>query len=336
MNNYVNNIKKSGFTIYDLISPDNKDLYIPTNVLEKLLCDSMIGMSLDGLALRTRSKVVKSEVCKVLGYPIPKSFKKTKPRFPGQNFDIYTQKSSNLQIWNEEIDISRRYVFFDIDKQNRIVNVRVLTGETLVQFDKTGNLTKKYQATMHHYSTSTLFSNDSITIQNWIIETPSTLTHVNPNSLPTPNQLLRIDEIYKRLLPITGNCISYLDPIQERNRGAELHKLICKYLGYSTYEDDGTYPDIANQLLEVKLQTSPTIDLGLHSPEDGAYLFSLGETSIHSEDIRYAIFDGEVIGNQVHLKNLYLISGEKFSEFFPIWEGENSKIQIPLPADFFD
>jgi len=27
--------------------------------------------------------------------------------------------------------------------------------------------------------------------------------------------------------------IDYLDAVQERNRGAELHEMICRYLGYS-------------------------------------------------------------------------------------------------------
>lgn len=336
MINYPINIKNSGLSIYDPISPDDRDLYIPLYALERILSDAMIGLSLAGLPLRTRSKVVKTEICKALGYPIPRSFAKTQPRFPGQNFDTYTQKSLNVQIWNEEIDFSRRYVFFEVDDNDQISAVRVITGETLVQYDRTGKLTSKYQATMQHYPTSRLFSDDSATVQDWIIEPSATLIEVNPNTLPRRNQLLRISEVYKRLLPMVGKSINYLDAVQERNRGAELHELICKHLGYSIYEDDGTYPDVANQLLEVKLQTSPTIDLGLHSPEDGAYILSLNGTDIYSEDIRYAIFDGEVIGTRVYLRNLYIVSGEDFSEFFPIWEGKNSKIQLPLPIDFFD
>ena len=107
-------------------------------------------------------------------------------------------------------------------------------------------------------------------------------------------------------------------------------------MGYSIYEDDGNYPDVVNQLLEIKLQTSPTIDLGLHSPEDGAFITSLQGVDIYSEDIRYAIFDGEVHRNQVILRNLYLIAGHAFSNYFPVWKGKNSKIQLPLPSDFFD
>lgn len=336
MTNYPLNIHQSGLSIYDPISPDNRNLYIPSYALESILSDAMVGLSLAGLPLRTRSKVVKSEICKALGYPIPPSFAKTQPRFPGQNFDTYTQKSLNVQIWNEEVDFSRRYVFFEVDDIDQITAVRVITGETLVQYDRTGRLTSKYQATMHHYPSSQLFSDDSAAVRDWIIDSPTNLLEVNPNLLPRRNQLLRISEIYNRLLPMVGKSINYLDAVQERNRGAELHEMICEHLGYSIYEDDGQYPDIANQLLEIKLQTSPTIDLGLHSPNDGAYITSLNGLDIYSQDIRYAIFDGEVVGNQVLLTNLYLVSGAVFPEYFPIWEGKNSKIQLPLPSDFFD
>ena len=137
---------------------------------------------------------------------------------------------------------------------------------------------------------------------------------------------------------MVGKSISYLDAVQERNRGAELHAMICEHLGYSSYEDDGSYPDIANQLLEVKLQTSPTIDLGLHSPKDGERIVTVGDTTFFSEDIRYAIFDGKVIGNQVFLQNLYLVAGTDFTNYFPLFQGRgtNAKLQLPLPNDFFD
>lgn len=336
MINYPEIIHQSNLSIYDEILPNETNLYIPLHVLESILSDAMVGLSLAGLPLRTRSKVVKTEVCRALGYPVPASFTKTQPRFPGQNFDVYTQKSLNVQIWNEEIDFSRRYVFFEINEYDVITSVKVITGETLVQYDRTGKLTSKYQATMHHFESSNLFSDDSETIQDYIIDSPSTLVEVNPNSLPRRNQLLRISEIYRRLLPMVGKSVRYLDAVQERNRGAELHAMICNHLGYSIYEDDGNYPDVVNQLLEIKLQTSPTIDLGLHSPEDGAFITSLQGVDIYSEDIRYAIFDGEVHRNQVILRNLYLIAGHAFSNYFPVWKGKNSKIQLPLPSDFFD
>ena len=338
MNNYRENIAESGLTIYDQVDPANTDLYIPTNDLQCVLSEYLIGISLNGYALRTRSKIVKSAICDALGYPTPKSFKKTQPRFPGQNFDVYTQKSLNVQIWNEEIDANRRYVFLSVNDDDIITAVRIISGKELAQYDRTGTLTRKYQATMNSFGHNICSRDDTNTVKDWIIDSSFSLKGINPNTFPKRTQLLRITEIFNRLLPMIGESISYLDAVQERNRGAELHSMICQHLGYSIYEDDGTYPDIANQLLEIKLQTSPTIDLGLHSPKDEELVVSIDGTDFYSEDVRYAIFDGFVSGGRVVLHNLYLVTGEEFTMFFPLFQGRetNAKLQIPLPYDFFD
>ena len=336
MINYAQNISNTNLTIYDSIHPDNSKLFIPTYALETILSSKLIGLCLGGLPLRTRSKVVKTKICEALGYPVPQSFIKTKPRFPGQNFDVYTQKSLNVQIWNEEVDLSRRYVFLKVDEDDIISCVRVISGERLVQFDRTGKLTTKYQATMSSFDSSQLFSADSNRVISWMSYPRSSLARVNPNFYPLPQQLLPIREIYERLLPIVGSRINYINSLQERNRGAELHALICRQLGYSIYQDDGKYPDIANQWLEIKLQTSPTIDLGLHSPEDGEPIVTIGGTTFYSSDIRYVIFDGSVKGNAVRLDRLYVVAGYEFSKYFPLFKGRNAKIQLPLPLDFFD
>ena len=259
------------------------------------------------------------------------------PRFPGQNFDVYTQKSLNVQIWNEEVDLFRRYVFLRANENDVITSVRVITGDLLVQYDRTGTLTQKFQARMQAYSENICSRYDTPAVSDWIIDDNITLERVDPNQFPRRNQLLRIAEIYRRLLPMVGKSISYLDAVQERNRGAELHAMICDHLGYSYFDDDGSYPDIANQLLEIKLQTSPTIDLGLHSPEDGKAIAQIGTMTFYSQDIRYAIFNGVVNGNRVELRNLYLVTGDDFTNYFPLFQGKgtNKKIQLPLPYDFF-
>lgn len=339
MIDYVTNIKNSKLTIYDKVSTSDAALYIPTNELQRILNESLSGLSLSGLALRTRSKVVKIKICEALGYPIPKSFVKTQPRFPGQNFDVYTQKSLNVQIWNEEVESERRYVFIRATEDDVIRCVKIITGEQLATYDNTGTLTHKYQATMASRQKNVLFSaHDTEKIDTWITSCPDTLKEVDPNSKPKQNQLLRIASVYSKLLPMVGKTIDYLDAVQERNRGAELHKMICKHLGYSTYKDNGTYPDLVNQLIEIKLQTSPTIDLGLHSPEDGAEVVSATGITFNSEDIRYVIFDGKVQDDKILLNHLYVVSGKDFIEYFPLFKGKgtNSKLQLPLPINFFD
>ena len=68
---YVESLRQSGFTIYDPIEIGDRNLWIPTAILEALLDVALRGISLAGLPLRTRSKVVKEHVCRALGYPVP-------------------------------------------------------------------------------------------------------------------------------------------------------------------------------------------------------------------------------------------------------------------------
>lgn len=340
MIDYQRNIAASELTIYEIINPNNETLYIPTAHLQEIIKAGMVGLSLQGLPLRTRSKIVKQKICECLGYPIPKSFKKTQPRFYGQNFDVYTQKSLNVQIWNEEITPDRRYVFLGVNEDDIVTNVRVITGDELAYFDNTGKLTTKYQATMHHFNQSNLFaSEDTGNIADVICKYNPDLRQFNPNDFPNPDSLLPISVLYDRLITLEGREFNYISATQERNRGAVIHGAVCSALGYSIYEDDGRYPDLRNQLLEIKLQTSPTIDLGLHSPEDGCCIFSCYGKSYFSEDVRYAIFDGLV--NQdcgtVTIDKVYITNGQHFTNDFPLFQGkkQNAKIQLPLPSDFF-
>lgn len=342
MSDYINRIRESGLSIYDHIAPNDPILYIPTNVLEQTLDSALKGFRLTGLPLRTRSKIVKTEICKALGYPIPKSFAKTQPRFLAQNFDVYTQKSLNLQIWNEDIDPERRYVLIQIDNNDVIRRVRVLTGDQLTIYDNTGTLTTKYQATMQHFKESRLLScTDTPKIQRLLSRTTSGIQNRYPNNVPTVGDVLPIETVYERLLPLAGTSIRRIDAVQERNRGAELHRRICRHLGYSIYADDGSYPDILNQLIEIKLQMSPTIDLGLHSPNEEKPFLTLGNVPIQSTDIRYVVFDASIDHSDasiVHLDYLYVVTGTDFATNFPLFGGkvQNAKIQLPLPSNFFD
>ena len=46
MINYPHNIAQSNLSIYDPINPEDQYLYIPTNVLENILSNHMLGLSL--------------------------------------------------------------------------------------------------------------------------------------------------------------------------------------------------------------------------------------------------------------------------------------------------
>lgn len=337
---YVSAISKFGISIYHTI-PRNSELWIPTPVLEFLLNRELAGINLEGLALRTRSKVVKEHICKALGYPVPKSFKKSQPRFLGQDFDTYTQKSNNLQIWNEEISPSRRYVIIRISENNIILKVKVIAGVDLAYLDTTGTLTQKYQARL-----LTGVSNAELVAS---VDTETLIPHIsqdvllaeyNPSHYPSTSALLPIKTIFERLKPLIGQCFVDKGYDQERNRGEGLHRLVCQTLGYKSYQDNGQFPDIRHQLLEIKLQTSPTIDLGLVTPDstgilDGAIL---DQEQVKHCDVRYAILYAVTDGQEVTLTHLYVTTGQKFFTRFPQFQGKvlNKKLQIPLPGNFFN
>ncbi|HLP76762.1 MAG TPA: hypothetical protein VK327_07565 [Candidatus Paceibacterota bacterium] len=142
---YVALIRESNKTLYDAIEVGAK-LWIPSRELERLLDEGLSGLNTANMPNRTRSKVVKTRICEILGYPVPGSFKRIRPRFFGQDFDAYVQAADNLQVWNEELSPTRRYVLIRPGKNGKISRVKVVTGTDLALLDRTGTLTQKYQA----------------------------------------------------------------------------------------------------------------------------------------------------------------------------------------------
>lgn len=340
---FVEAIRQSRLSIYDPITVGDPSLWIPTPELEFLLDNELRGISLAGFAIKTRSKVVKERICRVLGYPVPRSFRKTQPRFPGQMFDTYTQKSNNLQVWNEELSASRRYVLIRVVGDDQTVTrVKVVTGETLALLDMTGTLTQKYQARCipSQHATELITAIDTENLRP-LVSAAADVRHVeSPAQHPQARMVLPIADIFERLSGLVGQRFLDTGIDQERNRGAALHRLVCQALGYSQYQDSGQFPDVPHHLLEVKLQTSPTIDRGLVRPgsQESLDVPMIGGHQIRHCDVRYAVFYGRIADSHVEITHLFLSTGETFFTRFPQFEGKvlNAKLQIPLPADFFD
>jgi hypothetical protein len=237
---------------------------------------------------------------------------------------------------------SRRYVILRVDEADQIVRVKVVNGEELAQLDTTGTLTQKYQARLVPGAASEELVSPT--------DTDALLPHtraganlaqtVSPIDHPAHGLILPIDEVFERLRCAVGRSFPDAGWDQERNRGAALHRIVCELLGYADYRDDGRFPDVRNQLLEVKLQTSPTIDLGLVRPasEEPLDVPQIAGTQVRHCDVRYALFYAQTDGAEVTLTHLYLTTGASFFSRFPQFGGKvlNKKLQIPLPSDFFD
>ena len=330
LSEYRERIQESKLTIYDSLD-GSPELLIPTAGLESILRSSLQGMLLD-FPIRTRSKYVKSAICEAIGYPVPKSFRKTQPRFPGQDFDVYVQKSNNLQIWNEALDANRRYVLVRVGDDLRVTTVRVVTGHQLVKLDTTGTLTRKLQArALQRVEASRLVSQtDTLELTTEIQNARDAKEGSLLGSLLTTKQL------YEKLLLLIGTEFENPGSDQERNRGWGLHKAVSKQLGLDLADDDGQFPDVRDQLLELKLQTAGTVDLGLVSPRDESLL--VGFDNVRNCDVRYAIFYGTIVDEKIRLDHLVLTNGADFFTYFQQMQGkvENTKNQIRLPNGFFE
>lgn len=298
------------------------DLFIPTALLEEILNTRLAGLILNEPP-RTRSKTLKTAVCHALGYEAPSSFSKTTPQFVGQDFDTYTQQSDNLQIWNEEISPTRRYVLVRPNAAGKVVRVRVVTGAELALLDTTGTLTSKYQAAAIDDVTESKLVSSS--------DTANIIGAVNAD------KLLPVKEIYKKLQGLLGTSFDDPGSGKDRVRGDIMHKQAAKILLGTATDNRAQCPDIPQQLVEVKLQTARTIDLGRWQPDSAEKIDDLPSYSY--ADVRYAIFYGEISKGKVRLNHLIVTTGVDFFSYFQRFEGVNNgvnkKLQIPLPVDFF-
>lgn len=220
--------------------------------------------------------------------------------------------------------------------------MKVVTGADLAELDATGTLTQKYQArVIRSAAHAELVTDDTDRLSPLVTKSPIAvdLSSRQPTASPHTADLLPISFIFARLRTLIGRQFDDPGRSQDRNRGAILHSLVCGCLGYGHYHDDGRFPDVRHQLLEVKLQTSPTIDLGLVDPhsDDPLGLALDDGTVVRHRDVRYAVFIGTTDGTEVTLTHLVVTTGEMFFVRFALFQGNviNRKLQIPLPPGFY-
>jgi hypothetical protein len=334
-------LQEAGVSIYDGLD-GRSDLVYDIADIEALLTEDLVGAKWD-YPIRTRSKVAKEAVAHALGYPVPSSFKKTQPRFPGQNLDISVQMADNLQIWNEEVDPERRYALIRVLTDGTVARVRVVTGEVIALWDTTGTLTSKYQAKRVDptQGSKLVSARDTETFMRALA--PSTVpafrrATTSPTSRPEPGSVLAIHHVHDHLLALVGE--EFVDPgvTQDRSRGTAVQQLACLTLGLGEYGDVGQFPDVLCQALEVKLQLSPTIDLGLVLPDSTAPAQELGPGLRHA-DARYSVIYGSrVPDDRIRIDAVVTTTGQDFFTEFQRFEGnvQNRKLQIPLPRDLFE
>lgn len=114
-----------------------------------------------------------------------------------------------------------------------------------------------------------------------------------------------------------------------KTKGQMLERKVLSLLGYNG-NLSGTYPDMPNQLLEIKIQDSPTIDLGKFSPEIEERIYS----DITTKDIRYLIALTNPKTNVI--EGVVLVSGVDLGDLFTFVSDTSFKCQRSIAMSFFD
>lgn len=316
--------------------------------IRKLIASTLEKYSLPELSIHGQFEIVP-----------PKA--KGVPKILCEFIDTYIVTSGtsyNLQVWNripasdtllikyeseESLKCTDvRFVFVRIDtEKNIIASVITLTPEYIEQkFGKFGKPTIKQQLLISGKVRRKIYEKqdkiysfpDSEKLKHYIRN-----DYVPPKSkmveVPNCDCFYSIDLIKKI---VAEKLIGFkLDAASTKNRGQALEKKVLDLLGYQVNEFDllyGAYPDIRNQLLEVKVQDSPTVDLGKFSPEKEENVIE--DYPFTTFDVRYLIALTNPITETI--EGIILSPGEKLGEVFSYVSDQSYKCQRTIPMTFFD
>ena len=281
------------------------------------------------------------------------------PRILPEFLDTYiitNNKDYNMQVWNRIPDSTMplikykstgkvltckdiRYLLVKIEN-NKIAEILLLTPDYIVnKFGKFGVPTIKHQLIINQsrrdeilkMNTPILFKKDDISSFNNLKEV-QILSVDSIHDRPIIEKIIKLEDIYKL---VKSEIIGIkLVNSSTKIKGQELERIISEKLGYKFLEDDllvGGFPDLPNQLLEVKVQESPTVDLGKYSPQIPDLVFD--DIGITTEDIRYliALTDSDNIIN-----GAILCPGKYLGEYFTYVANKSYKCQRGIPAWFFN
>jgi hypothetical protein len=282
------------------------------------------------------------------------------PKITRDFIDTYivtSGKSYNLQVWNRipssetllvSYDSGRnlkssdvRYVFVKINTDKHTVDsITIMSTDYIVSnFGKFGIPTIKHQLLIsskvrkqiyNEQNKILFFSDTELLKKHTLVKYEDPLEKFNSD--PKSGKLYSLELIRELIL---DELIGYKIPAgATKNRGQELERKVAELLGYTIENDEllaGGFPDIPNQLLEIKIQDSPTVDLGKFSPDKEEQIDSNLKASTF--DMRYliALTDSET----ETIKGIILSPGEKLGEVFSYVSDQSYKCQRSIPMSVF-
>lgn len=283
------------------------------------------------------------------------------PKITREFIDTYivtSGNSYNLQVWNrvpasnsllikydsgESLKCTdARFVFVRIDLTKSIIaSIIILTPKYIEQyFGNFGKPTIKHQLLISSKIRKSIFDR-----QDKVLSFPDSMKlsySIIHDYLPPSSNMVdepNLKELYSIALlkkMVADKLIGKkLGAAATKNRGQALERMVLELLGYTVKENEllyGAFPDIRNQLLEVKVQDSLTVDLGKFSPEKEEFVIE--EKNITTFDIRYLIAltnpKTEII------EGIILTPGERLGDIFSYVSSESYKCQRTIPMSFFE
>lgn len=265
--------------------------------------------------------------------------------------------SYNLQVWNrnpscESVQIEYaggeqlntgdiRYILVKINpREHTIHSIAILTPEYIVEkFGMFGKQTIKHQLIISESSRQFVLSkkdrilyypDDNRVGKN---KNRDNISQFNIHENPTSKSLLPLSSIKNIVVnQFIGHTVL---AAATKTRGQLLEKKFAVALGYNLGDNEllaGGYPDIKNQALEVKIQDSPTIDLGRYSPafEEGV----IGCDRFTTKNIRY--FIALTNPSSGIIEGAILCPGNKLGSHFSYVPEKSFKCQRSIPMSFFE
>jgi hypothetical protein len=319
------------------------------------------GSNIRKLIATTLEKYPLPDLANAGEYEIVPPKAKGVPKIAREFIDTYivtSGNSYNLQVWNrvpathtllikyesgESLKCSDvRFVFVRIDISKSIIaSVIILMPEYIeTKFGKFGKPTIKYQLLISSKVRKEIYEKEDKIF--WFPDSKKLSYHITHDYIPPISNMLEEPELRElfsiRLLKkmVAEKLIGQkLDSAATKTRGQALEKKVLGLLGYETKENAllyGAFPDIRNQLLEVKVQDSPTVDLGKFSPEKEEMV--IAEKNLTTFDVRYLI---ALTNSKTQIiEGIILSPGEKLGELFSYVSAESYKCQRAIPMSFFE
>lgn len=313
--------------------------------LRKIICDLLID--------RLEYAIEKDQ------YQVVSPKGKGLPRILVELIDTYLVTSGisyNLQIWNRapssnspiirynggeaisSLDI--RYVLVKVDIESLIIESIVIMTPYYIEktFGSFGKPTIKQQLLISPaFRTNLVGSSEKVFATE---DTKTLIPHLSQSSsvkgcdsdvIPQSGMILPISMIREKVVNrLIGLQLPQADT---KTKGQMLEEIVINLLGYQgTAKLVGGYPDVPNQILEVKIQDTQTVDLGRYSPQFKEVIYP--HLGVSTRDVRYLI--ALTNSKTQTIEGVILSSGEQLGNVFTYVSDKSYKCQRTIPMAFFE